>query len=278
MVRRYVSQKDYDAVWFLPNQRNISTLTLLVSVHLNPVNPANPHAKEGQFVAPNFSNPGTPGPTYIYQRWGAAEWENFKTGYKREIESFLNWPRMGLWLQPSSLGIPESAEELKEFTNPRPISPRFRPFVQCALTVTLVPTKQQSHVSYDVLRLRDDQPFFRAYDSVHNYARDGGALTNRSLQPWPPQTSHEKHSTIAHELGHSLNLDHINSGDVRCVLGSEDICYGRRGTPKRRNLMGAGNEITKDNAMPWLRAMYWLTTALIWDATDQMPREMYFFE
>jgi hypothetical protein len=147
--------------------------------------------------------------------------------------------------------------------------------VQCGLTALIVDNRAQSHVVFDVLRLKDGQPFFRAYDIRRFNRQDNGMLTNRSLQPWPPPRP-EPHSTVAHELGHSLNLHHSNRHGAGCVGGNERICYGAPGTPQRRNLMGAGNEVTTANAHPWLRAIFHHSQSLVWDTTDQLPKEMHF--
>ena len=122
MVRRFMSGNDFDAVLSLPDQRNISSLTLLVRVYLQQFNPDH-GAREGTFNDPNGHNRGT----FRIQQWNPAEWENFKVGYKREVETFLNWPRMGLWLQPTSIWwCADSKRELQEFLNPNPLSPALR--------------------------------------------------------------------------------------------------------------------------------------------------------
>jgi hypothetical protein len=216
--------------------------------------------------------------TYTIQRWNPAEWASFKLGYKREVENFLNWPTMGLWLLPGSIGHTEYDEEIREFINPRPISPRFRPTVQCGISVTIVPARNQSHVTYGVLRLKDSQPDFREYDSNAYNERDGGMLTNRALMHWPPKRAHAPQSAVSHELGHALNLDHINNNDPCCVTGWEHICYGRPGTPQRKDLMGGGNNVSTADAIPWLRAINWMTSWTAWSPTVQEPREMWFFD
>ena len=60
-------------------------------------------------------------------------------------------------------------------------------------------------------------------------------------------------SNLGHELGHAINEQHILAlkGDAQCKINPNlDRCYGL--TPEeRRNIMGSGREITKDNAKPW---------------------------
>jgi hypothetical protein len=272
MVRRFWSSNDFDSVLYHPSFRNISALTLLVRVHLNAFNPSQPGKKEEQFFRRDSANPNT-GKMFTFLRWQPKEWEDYKAGYKREVEYYLNWPIMGLWLRPDSLGREESHAELREFKSDHPLSPRFGAVVQCGVSITLVDKPEQSHVSYDVLRLKDGQPKFRAYDINDFNARDTGMITNQSLQSWPPPSGTLPHSTVAHEFGHSLNLDHSNINDPRCVQGGERICYGAPGSPQSRNLMGRGWEITKANALPWLRAIYRHSRELLWYATDQLPME-----
>lgn len=274
MIRRFWSNKDYDAVLKYPNQRNISSLTLLVRVNLRQINPEDPRVAVGTFKPADFQD-GTPRREYTYQRWTPAEWESFTIGFKREVEDILNWPSMGLWLQPSSLGLPDSRDELAQFMSRRPLSPRFRPTVQCGLSVTLMPTiGNHTHVTYKVLRLQEGEPEFREYTDNTRNLQDGGVLTNRSLMPWPPRFGHRPHSAVAHEIGHVLNLDHIDAHNPKCIHGNELPCVGF-GTPLQGNLMGMGNFVTTANAMPWLRAIYRLTSWTTWNATTTIPREVW---
>ena len=92
--------------------------------------------------------------------------------------------------------------------------------------------------------------------------------------PWPPRYGYRPQSVVAHELGHVLNLDHIDANNPKCIQGNELACYGI-GTPREGNLMGVGNFITTANALPWLRAIYRLTSWTTWNATTTMPREVW---
>jgi len=39
-----------------------------------------------------------------YKAWTDADWTTYKTEFKTEIEKYLNWPRMQLYLMPSIRG------------------------------------------------------------------------------------------------------------------------------------------------------------------------------
>lgn len=270
MISSYHFHRDYDSLLHSPNHRNISNLSILLRVHLHPHNPPTDDAKEGK-----WKQDGT---TYHYQRWNPSEFDTFKAAVKRDAEFYLNWPLMGLWLLPDPLErLPDAKEEMKQLTHARPMSSRFRPIVQCGLTVILVDKAKESHVSFDVLRLKDGEPDFRSYDVNRKNKRDRGMLTQRDVDHGKRGgPSGYPQNTVVHELGHVLNLDHINIKHPRCRKGDEDICYGAPGSQKRRNWQGAGNLVTKDNAMPWLRAIYRHSSALVWSATTQMPKEMWF--
>ena len=71
--------------------------------------------------------------------------------------------------------------------------------------------------------------------------RDIGTPTNQDIETWNESSSQQ--STIAHELGHVLNLDHINIRGKGCETGNEKICYGKPGTWMNRNVMGDGAEV-----------------------------------
>lgn len=164
-VRRYVFHRYNDSLLNYPNQRNISVLELIVKVHLNPFNPGMAGAKEEQFKRHDDA-PGD-GKMYTFQTWNPGEWNNFKAGFKREVEFYLNWPLIGLWFRPKPakrrFPSAEAAVELQEFIHSRPLSLRFGAVVQCGLTVNLVDSENSAHAIFDVMRLRDDQPFFRSY-------------------------------------------------------------------------------------------------------------------
>ena len=269
MVKRVNFHVDYDSHLDIPSERNISGLSILLRVHLNPFNPA-AGTTEGSIREDNI--------LYKFQHWKPAEFQTFQNLFKRDAEFYLNWPNMGLWLMPSPLErLPDAAAEMQALKHARPLSPRFGPVVQCGLTVILVDTAAKSHVSFDVLRLKDGEPDFRSYVTNRANRRDQGMLTHRDVnygQASGPNGTPQ--NVVAHEIGHVLNLDHINRKHPRCVRGNEDICYGARGTAQRRNWQGEGNLVTTANAMPWLRAIYRHTSSLVWVATDQMPKEMHF--
>ena len=269
MISRFTSSKDFDSVLHSANPRNISHLTILLRVHLHAHNPASEEATEG--------NVRDSGIRYRYQRWKPAEWATYQREFKRDVELYLNWPSMGLWLLPTRLDRRDDAvAEYDALFNDKPISKRFNPTVQCGISVTLVNSVKESHVAFDVLRLRDDQPDFGSYTEYHARARDFGVLTHRDIDLWAPRKKGIHQNVVSHEVGHALGLDHSNIKHPRCRNGNERICYGRKGTPQYRNWMGHGDEVTAANAMPWLSAIYRHSRSLIWDATDQMPKEMHF--
>jgi hypothetical protein len=264
MIRRHWFDKDFDSRLGFPNQRNLSVLTVEIKVHLNPLNPHGKSTRVGRIRDDHK--------WYKYQKWEDKDWQTFRREFKSDAEKFLNWPNMQLWLRPwVKPHVRHSREQYQDFKSPRPSRHEFGVAVQCGLTITLVAKADDGHVDFDVLRLKDDQPDFRSYDTANVQARDHGILTNRDVDLWATTRSQ---NTIAHELGHVLNLDHINIGDAKCVNGNEDICYGKRGTSQRRNWMGAGNEVTPDNADPWLDRIYLHANALKWHATARKPREI----
>jgi hypothetical protein len=265
MIRRNFFDADYDSRLGYPDQQNMSPFIIVLKVHLKQFNPS--RGQTYQQVA-DFD-----GDVYKFQGWTDNEWKTFTSEFKREAEKYLNWPRMKLWLLPTAHGKGRMGQiQILYFVHRRPIKKDFVPFVQCGLKVEFVTKEEQSHVWWDVVRLKDGQKDFRSYDSNHKSARDRGMMTNQDIELWSTASSEGiPQSTIAHELGHVLNLDHININGRGCTTGGEDICYGKRGTRMRRNWMGGGNEVSGANSSPWVDRIPVHARNLDWHVTTHKP-------
>jgi hypothetical protein len=79
---------------------------------------------------------------------------------------------------------------------------------------------------------------------------------NTISYPFPPHTY--QRTTVEHEFGHMLGLDHI------ACSTNDTACYGTTDA-ERRNIMGYGDEVSTANATPFLDAMRTIT-GLAWDA------------
>lgn len=117
------------------------------------------------------------------------------------------------------------------------------------------PNKQYHHV-IDVVRLDPAEGYFRSHSKLYDN-RDTVIHAGRL-------DSHKKpimHLSHAHEIGHLLGLQHVDVGKAHCPATGDTsaaACYGVTDEDKS-SIMGAGLRVRKEHALPWRRAMTWLT-------------------
>ena len=267
-VRRKIFNVDYDSDLGFPDQYNRTIFKLALRVHLSPMNPEHDQETTTVFDITNQK--------FTIQRWTDAEWTTFTSEFKKDAETHLNWPKMELYLLPSVRPNEKMSKfQILYFVGRDPEWNKSTPYVQCGLTIELVADKNKAHVAFRVIRLKDGEPNFRAFDVEVEGGEDWGVLTNRSIDLWNTQRNDDGvvQNVVSHELGHVLGLSHINANDPRCLRtdGNAAICGGAHGTPQYNNLMGYGNRVTAENAGPWMMRIPAHADSLSWWATTRRP-------
>jgi hypothetical protein len=165
------------------------------------------------------------------QNWGA-RWEPWKRQVKSSIEDVWN---NRVWMVPPGPWGPFG-------TASRP----FIPNIKCSLDIQIVETGGQARI--ECFRPAEGQRFQRSF---LGHASEGRSVTGSFFES-VVETSNGQ-TTSAHEMGHYLNLFHVNRD--RCGPNpNAPECYGV--TPgQREDLMGRGNRVGAWHMFEWRRRL-----------------------
>lgn len=190
--------------------------------------------------------------------WLTADWNVFKTRFKRAVEQ--GWNNQ-IILLPTDSGYP--GDELSDLDYRQLVgNPNTAAHVEGALDITLMPDTTPGHALIEVANLEEPGANFRVW-----MAR----ITNESVQfahhaspfkDFPDAATGQ--ITAAHEIGHwlrdlkSTHFDHIDAktppakpNPDRAGLTQAKLQYGKT-VGARASIMGGGSEATSHDAGPWL--------------------------
>jgi len=122
--------------------------------------------------------------------------------------------------------------------------------INCSLSLGLIDEAPRAHHRYFIIKPQETN--FRSFAAADHRL---GLFTHRDLSyDWNTRRTrvgpHVRHSvsflqsTILHEFGHTLGLDHVAGS------GNDDAAYGVT-LDQREDLMGMGDHVTAREAQPW---------------------------
>ena len=194
-----------------------------------------PPKGQGRFTTRNASNSPR-----VALRWDHASWAHFKQEFLRVV--LATWDGAFLLTPPTSYDgfiWPEQGGKRRDLL--------------CGLFIKLVEGERGNpHAVLNVVRLADPSVYFGA-DSTLLASNDVGGFTHGNLAAGVRWQQHP----AAHEVGHLLGLHHVAQRSAAC---RNDLfkCYGSN-LAERVNIMGAGDQLSLENARPWRERITWHT-------------------
>jgi hypothetical protein len=195
----------------------------------------NPPKGQNRFTTRNAS--GSP---QVGVRWDHASWAHFKLELLRV--ALATWDQAFLLIPPDSYDgfiWPEQGGKRRNLL--------------CGLFIRLVEGERDNpHAVLNVVRLANAAVYFGA-DSTLLASNDVDGFTHGHSTAGVRWKQHP----AAHEVGHLLGLHHVAWKSAAC---RNDLlkCYGSN-LAERVNIMGAGDQLSLENASPWRNRIAWHT-------------------
>ncbi len=194
-------------------------------------------------------------------KWTSSAFNQYLTRFKQNAESIWNDRIFILFPDPQNSTVAIPVADFRALQNALLIGKK-TPFLRCRLRIDGVQENQRHHAKMHVLCLVPGQICkFQAFVARRPGEADEGFLTNQ-----------DSAQTSAHEVGHMLDLPHVNHQHPTCQQNRDaDICYGSHAR-QVRDVMGTGTVVHGAHAKTWLKAIELHTHhSLGWQATHINP-------
>jgi hypothetical protein len=237
-IRLIHNGRDRDSL-LMPMDANSVDLMLQYSIQLVRCEPTRHFNVSGTFCTGNGILHDTYGQFHL-NPWTDPEWTEFSNNFVGVIMRYWDGkfeltPNRAWYLARGAAG-PASAAN-----------------ITCNLSLGLVGTAATANQRYFIIKPRETT--FRSFADPD---RRLGLFTHRDLAlHWntrQTRVGRVRHSisylqsTILHEFGHTLGLNHVNGP------GNSDANYGTT-LDQREDLMGMGDHATGTEALPWIRQL-----------------------
>jgi hypothetical protein len=285
-LRRTIIQSNFDSVLDPPSGTAPATLTIALKVTLVPLDPAAGAALPVQMTpaaAHLAANAHAMHKANVLdadkrlvpcQSWTTPEWNGFKIRFKQIVEQSWNNQIVLVPSDDADLQDQISDDDYRQFI----ANPRIRARAEGALRIELMqPPGLSAHAIIEVAHLQDPTDDFR--DRMLRISDRSIYFKRHFDDRWPDAFFGQ--ASAAHEIGHWLHDLTTN------VFAHEDAIYAQGLQPqpgetaahlsKRKNhesyghvlgrreaMMGAGNLVSEQDAIPWLTRIRRHTGKLGW--------------
>jgi hypothetical protein len=195
------------------------------------------------------------GKVFRMRPWEDGAIRQYITDFKDSVES--HWSDRIYILFPDPKDAKQAMNKLdyQRFLHPT-LKDKKPPYMKCMLSIQ--PCDKNGHAKVYILNVVPGQGRFQGRAYRRPDAPDTLTVGSDALKIATHRISDRdtyRQVPAVHEVGHLLDLDHVNAADPACKTDKNaEICYG--GTPYEMNdIMGMGDAVTGDHAKTWLKAI-----------------------
>ena len=228
MIREWIEGPVLRSRHYIHNRSSTENafLCFILSMHLRRVEPD----ASGLYVSAS-------GDVIDNVPWTDQEWRQFRHAFWNKTNRYWN---NRFWLIPPA--------HFRDLDWPPGLSTH-RPNVKCGIELRVHDRPEHVHLTIDCVH---PQPGVFVRSSMGRTSGRGllDPADVESNEQIPVAGEAQSQTTILHEIGHLLGLDHVNTNPSTCAAANAQGCYGMT-TWQRGDLMGWGERLEPWHAWPW---------------------------